>query len=132
MYGQLWPRGPVRFAARNADTGQVIADRVGIAATPVARAIGLLPRATLDRGEALWIVPSRAVHTWGMRFSIDLIALDADGRVVDAVAAMKPWRLRLPRTGCVGVLELPAGTLRESETRVGHTVTFEVLSDACC
>jgi uncharacterized membrane protein (UPF0127 family) len=130
MYGQVWPNGPVRFVARNADTGQVIADRVGIAATRVARAVGLLPRTGLERGEALWIVPSRGVHTWGMRFSIDLIALDAEGRVVDTVSALKPWRVRLPKSGVVGVLELPTGALEQSDTKVGHTVMFEVMRDA--
>lgn len=130
MYGQLWPNGGVRFVARNADTGQVIADRVGIAATRLARAIGLLPRNALEPGEALWIMPSRGVHTWGMRFSIDLIALDADGKIVDAVSDLKPWRVRLPRSGVVGVLELSTGALESSDTRVGHTVMFEVMRDA--
>ena len=74
-------------------------------------------------------MPSRGVHTCGMRFSIDLIALNATGVVVDLVEGLRPWRLRLPRRGTAGVLELPEGGLNGSGTRLGHTVTFELESD---
>jgi uncharacterized membrane protein (UPF0127 family) len=111
--------------ARNLDTGTLVADRVGVAATRAARAVGLLTRTGLDPGEALWIVPSRGVHTWGMRFTIDVVALDEQGVVVDCVPNLKPWRMRLPRAGTAGVLELPAGTLDKSGTAVGHRIEFE-------
>jgi uncharacterized membrane protein (UPF0127 family) len=111
--------------ARNVDTGALVADRVGVAATRAARAVGLLTRSGLDAGEALWIVPSRGVHTWGMRFAIDVVALDEQGVVVDCVTHLKPWRMRLPRAGTAGVLELPAGTLDKSGTAIGHRIAFE-------
>lgn len=111
--------------AKNIDTGSLVADRVGVAATRAARAVGLLTRTGLEPGEALWIVPSRGVHTWGMRFAIDVIALDDHGVVIDRVSNLKPWRIRLPRPGTAGVLELPAGTLEKSGTDVGHRIEFE-------
>src|SRR5690242_20706840 len=95
--------------ATNLDTGAVVASRVAVADTRATRAVGLLTRSGLDAGEGLWIVPSRGVHTWFMRFAIDVVALDARGVVVDRVTALKPWRIRLPRRGTAGVLELPAG-----------------------
>ncbi len=102
--------------ARNVNTGTVIADRVGVAATHAERAVGLLARDGLDPGEALWIVPSRGVHTCWMRFPIDVIALDERGVVIDRVAHLRPWRVRLPRRGTAGVLELPAGTVDRTGT----------------
>jgi uncharacterized protein len=126
MYGQTWPGAGVHFRARNANNGRLLADRVGIAATHVGRAIGLLPRSELNAGEALWIVPSRGVHTWFMRFTIDVIAIDDEGRVIDVVHNMRPWRVRMPRPGSASVLELPAGTLDASATRVGDQVIFEI------
>ena len=129
MTGLLWPRKGVVFSARNGNTGAVIAQRVGIAATRRARAIGLLLHTSLREGEGLWIAPSRGVHTWGMRFTIDVVALDAGGRIVDLVANMRPWRMRLPRTGCVGVLELPAGTIARSGARLGDAIAFEIVRD---
>lgn len=117
-----------RLVARNASLNTVLADRVGVAATHADRAVGLLKRSSLEPGEALWIVPSRGVHTWGMRFTIDVLALDEAGTVVDAVSNLRPWRMRLPRKGTAGVLELPAGTLEASHTSLGHRVVLEMVS----
>jgi uncharacterized membrane protein (UPF0127 family) len=110
------------LVARNLDTGAVVADRVGVADTRATRAVGLLSRDGLEPGEGLWIVPSRGVHTCWMRFAIDVIALDERGIIIDRVVQMKPWRIRLPRRGTAGVLELPAGTLDQSGTRIGHRI----------
>ncbi|HTM24166.1 MAG TPA: DUF192 domain-containing protein [Vicinamibacterales bacterium] len=115
-----------RLVARNKSLNTVIADRVGVAATRAARAVGLLSRSGLEPGEALWIVPSRGVHTWGMRFPIDVLALDEAGTVIDCVSNLRPWRVRLPRRGTAGVLELPAGTLAASRTSVGHQIILEL------
>jgi uncharacterized membrane protein (UPF0127 family) len=54
-----------------------------------------------------------------------VVALDADGIVIDQVSELKPWRIRLPRRGTAGVLELPAGTLERSGTVRGHRIEFE-------
>jgi uncharacterized protein len=115
-----------RLTARNASLNTVIADRVDVAATRAARAVGLLSRTGLEPGEALWIVPSRGVHTWGMRFAIDVLALDEEGNVIDCVSNLRPWRVRLPRRGTAGVLELPAGTLAASRTDMGHKIVLEL------
>jgi uncharacterized membrane protein (UPF0127 family) len=108
--------------AINLDTGAVVADNVAVADTRATRAVGLLSRDALNPGEALWIVPSRGVHTCWMRFAIDILALDHHGVVVDRVTALKPWRIRLPRRGTAGVLELPAGALDATGTLLGHRI----------
>ena len=113
------------LAARNLTTGRFIATRVRVARRRLARAVGLLGQSGLAAGDGLWITPCRGVHTFGMRFAIDLIALDPSGLVVDAVERLKPWRIRLPRPGTAGVLELPAGTLEASGTKVGDRVALE-------
>lgn len=119
--------GPGQLVARNLDSGAVVADHVSVASRHIDRAIGLLTRTHLAQGEGLWITPCRGVHTWGMRFPIDIVALDASGRVVDAVSTLRPWRIRLPRRGAFSVLELAAGSLLRSNTRVGHRVRLEVV-----
>ena len=116
--------------ARNVDTGSVVADLVAVADTRATRAVGLLNRTGFERGEGLWIVPSRGVHTCWMRFAIDMVALDGYGIVIDRVANLKPWRVRLPRRGTAGVLELPVGTLSRSGTDIGHRIAFEPQVDA--
>ena len=116
-----------RLVARNASQNTMVADRVAVAATRAARAVGLLSRTGLEPGEALWIVPSRGVHTCGMRFPIDMVALDDEGLVIDCVSNLRPWRVRLPRRGTAGVLELAAGTLAASRTGLGHTIILELV-----
>jgi uncharacterized protein len=116
--------------ARNLNTGAVVADNVAVADTRTTRAVGLLGRSGLNPGEGLWIVPSRGVHTFWMRFAIDVLAIDDEGVVVDRVTALKPWRLRLPRRGTAGVLELAAGALDATGTEMGHRIQFVVQSGA--
>ena len=116
----------MRLVARNVDTGAVVASRVSVATSRVERAVGLLTRTGLEPGEALLITPCRGVHTWGMRFPIDIIALDHAGVVVDAVPALAPWRIRLPRKGSVSVLELAAGALSASNTARGHRIELQL------
>jgi uncharacterized membrane protein (UPF0127 family) len=113
------------FIARDLGTGRIVANRVTVASTRVDRAIGLLGRTHLEAGEGLWIIPCHGVHTCFMRFSIDVLALDEAGFVVDAVSMLKPWRFRLPKPGAHSVLELPAGTLLNAQTRIGHRITIQ-------
>lgn len=118
------------FIARDINTGLIMANRVTVASGRVERAVGLLGRNHLEVGEALWINPCHGVHTWFMRFSIDVVAMDADGVVVDAVSVLKPWRMRLPRPGACSVLELPAGTLLNAPAKIGHRIQIQGWSSA--
>jgi uncharacterized membrane protein (UPF0127 family) len=115
--------------ATDLDTGTVLASNVVVAATRSTRTTGLMARESLDPGEALWIVPSRGVHTCWMRFPIDVIALDDKGVIIDRVVNLKPWRIRLPRRGTTGVLELSAGTLDAAGAHIGHRIEFAQGSD---
>ena len=80
------------------------------------RARGLLTR---DRVEgALWLPRTRAVHTLGMRFDIDVAYCDAEGKVLEIVT-MRPWRLGRPRLRARSVVEAEAGSLRRWGITVG-------------
>jgi uncharacterized membrane protein (UPF0127 family) len=114
----------MHLSATNVATNTVIAERVTVARSKVERAVGLLKHSSLDDGAGLLILPCRGVHTCWMRFTIDVVALDATGRVVDVVSDMRPWRVRLPRRGAVSVLELPAGTIARSNTRPGDQIAL--------
>lgn len=117
---------PTRLVARNVDTGELVAQRVTVATKKVDRAVGLLKHSSLAPGEGLLITPCRGVHTCGMRFTIDIIALDENGIIVDAVQELGPWRIRLPRPGAVSVLELPAGSLSRTNTACGHRIELQL------
>jgi hypothetical protein len=70
-------------------------------------------------GKALWIVPSRGVHTFAMRFPIDVLYLDKKNVVVHIEQQLKPWRVAAVRMTAASVLELPSGTLSSTSTDIG-------------
>ncbi len=81
------------------------------------RLIGLLGRAALAPNHALWIRPCNSVHTFGMRFAIDVVFLDADRTVVRVEHNVVPWRVA--RARAASVLELAAGVARRVGVDVG-------------
>jgi len=81
------------FSLRNARTGAIVATRVEAALDSATRRRGLLGRDGLPEGTALVIAPSNAVHTFRMRFAIDVIFVRRDGRVTKVRAAMPAGRL---------------------------------------
>jgi len=74
---------------------------------------GLLGRRDLPHGEGLMLRPASSVHTAFMRFPIDAVFLDRDGRVLKVARGLRPWKTSARRKARA-VLELPAG---ESERR---------------
>jgi uncharacterized membrane protein (UPF0127 family) len=104
---------------RNRTREITLAERARIADTFGTRLVGLLSSKGLADGEALWIEPCNSIHTWFMRFTIDALFLDKNGKVVKAVEQMKPWRLTWIALGARGVLELPAGQIAKTGTKVG-------------
>src|SRR6185437_14260980 len=108
---------------RNETRNSVLADAAEVADTSATRRHGLLGRDNLPNGQALWIVPCESVHTWGMRFPIDVLYLDRKKRVRKLRKAMVPWRVSM----CLlahSVMELPAGVIDKSGTQPGDQLSF--------
>ena len=109
---------------RNQTRNTVLADRVEVADTAAKRRTGLLRHTRLDPGQGLWIVPCEAVHSFGMKFAIDVIYIDRKKKVRKTRAAMVPRRI----SGCLlahSVLELPVGVIQSSGTQAGDQLVFE-------
>jgi len=102
----------------NQRTDESLADRVEVAVTRRDRRKGLLGRTGLEASSALILAPCAAIHTMFMRFDIDAVFVDDDGRAVKVVRELSPWRIALDPTAHA-VVELPAGSLREREVNVG-------------
>lgn len=69
---------------------------------------GLLGRRELKSGEGLLLRPALSVHTFFMRFPIDVVFLGRDGKILKVARSLKPWRAASQR-GAKAVLELAAG-----------------------
>lgn len=98
--------------AVHAATGRTLADRVAVADAAGARAKGLLGREAMGDGEGLWIVPCPMVHTFFMKFPIDVLFLDRALTVRRVVEGLKPWRLSPWVLTAHSALELRGGVLR--------------------
>jgi uncharacterized protein len=110
--------------AYNRTRHSFLATELSVAGTHWSRFCGLMCKeaAEFRAGRGLWIVPSRGVHTFAMRFPIDVIYLDKKRTVVHVENNLKPWRLAPVRVSAASVLELPGDTLRSTETVVGDEI----------
>jgi uncharacterized membrane protein (UPF0127 family) len=117
-----------KLRVRNQSRNTVLGDRVGIADTSATRRTGLLKHSRLEPGEGLWIAPSEAVHTFGMKFPIDVLFLDKKRKVLKIRSDMVRSRMSI----CLrahSVLELPSGTAAAMCTAVGDQLEFEKYGD---
>ncbi len=91
---------------RNERSGEVLAPRLARASNVLARLVGLLRKAEVGADEGLWIDRCNAVHTLGMRATLDLYFLDADDRVLKIATAVAPGRLAETCLAASTVVEL--------------------------
>src|SRR5918993_4161814 len=89
----LLRRGAPPMQLRNARSGLVVATVVETAVTSEDRRRGLLGREGLAPGHALVIAPTNLVHTFAMRFPIDILFVAKDGRVIKVREAVPPRRI---------------------------------------
>lgn len=116
----------LKIKVRNETRKTTLADAADVADTSEKRRTGLLKHSSLEPGEGLWIVPCPSVHTFFMKFPIDLVYLDKKKKVRKVRHAVPAWRMSM----CLSahsVLELPAGTARQTGTAKGDELVFENL-----
>ena len=110
---------------KNQTRGVVLAEKAEMADNIISRFFGLMGRATLPEGEGVVIAPCSGVHTMFMRFPIDVIYVNSEGKVVRIDEAMRPWRLGRIVRGSHYVVELPAGTAARLGTQVDDEIALE-------
>jgi uncharacterized membrane protein (UPF0127 family) len=86
---------------------------------------GLLGRASLQVGEGLILAGEKSIHTLFMKFPIDVIYVDKTHKVIRVDKNMVPYRLGPFLSQSTYILEMPVGSIRESETQVGDQLKFE-------
>ena len=116
----------LRLRITNLTRKTELGDSIDLADTSAKRRTGLLKHERLAPGEGLWIVPCESVHTFFMKFHIDLVYLGKDRKVRKVRHAVKPWRM----SACLrahSILELPAGAAEKSGTQAGDELGVETL-----
>ncbi len=110
----------------NRTKNTTLGKEVQVAGTFFMRLKGLLGKKELKAGEGLFITPCRGVHSLGMRFSVDVVYVNAMGKVVH-LQSLSPWKVAKFLRESKAVLELPLGTIQKTRTELGDELNL--LSD---
>jgi uncharacterized membrane protein (UPF0127 family) len=103
----------------NASKNLTVIENVAEASTTLSRMIGLLGRSSLGTNEALWIDRCPTIHTFFMKFAIDVVFVDNKLSVKACYHNVKAWRLILPVWGARSVFEMPVGAISRGQIEVG-------------
>lgn len=90
-----------------------IGSKIGLADTSMTRLFGLLGKDGLEPGAGILIRPSSGVHTMGMKFAIDVVALDRNLCVVKLWPRLRPWRVTSVSLKTHSILELAPGQIEQ-------------------
>ncbi|MCM8782809.1 MAG: DUF192 domain-containing protein [Candidatus Omnitrophica bacterium] len=101
----------------------ILAEEVIFADNFFKRIKGLLGRDNFSKGQALVIVPCNSVHSFFMRFSIEVIFLDRKNKVIKIISPFKPYRLSGIYLVAHICIEFPLGSIKNS-VFLGDTLEF--------
>ena len=104
-------------------TGRTVATDLLTAFDSSSRNTGLLRHNSLDPQTALFIAPCNSIHTFFMKFSIDVAFMSKDGRVIKRRTRIPPWRLALSLRAH-SVIEFAAGVLDDTDVRAGDRLSL--------
>ncbi len=109
--------------------GEVIAGKVREAKSFFARMKGLLGVKKIGNDEGMLLTPCRQVHTFGMKFDIDVLFLSKTGEIIHMEASMAPDNAGPFIKDCYQVLELKSGEAGKKKIAVGKRVAFDRLTE---
>ena len=109
----------------NLTKNTLIAQEARVASSLGRRMKGLLGRSGLSVNEALILKPCSSIHTFFMRFPIDVLFLDQNMRIIRLIQPMLPNRLGPAVWGAKMVIELPAGKLAQTQTQAGDMLEIK-------
>ncbi len=110
--------------ATNVTRNRLVANQVSVADTFLRSVIGLIGRKRLPEGHGLWIPHCGSVHTFWMRFPIDVVFLNNERTVVHLVENMAPFRVSRHLGQARSILELPVKAIQSSRTELGDRLEF--------
>lgn len=110
----------------NSTQNIMIADDVNIADSFALRSIGLLSKKVLHECEGLIIKPCCSIHTFFMKFSIDVLFVNKDNKIVALYENVSPWRVLPIHITSWYVVELPADTITSKNITKGDLIQVSV------
>ena len=108
---------PIRI--ENETKGTRLGDKISIADSSLRRIVGLMGTPHLEPRSGLLILPTQGVHTFFMKYPIDLVFINKRRQVIGTCKGLKPNRLSRIMWSEESVLELPERAIEQSRTEVG-------------
>lgn len=108
----------------NVTRHHILADKANEAANFLARGRGLMFSPPLPEGGGLVIEPCNSIHMFFMRYPLDVVFTDGEGRVLFVYRGIKPWRMGRIVKGAKRAIELPEGTVERTRTEVGDMLSL--------
>ena len=102
--------------------GKTIVEDLKIADTFYTRFKGLMGTKELKDGNGLLIKPCNGIHMFWMVYSLDIVFLDGNCKIVHLIERIKPWKMSPIVKDSKMVLELPAGTIEKFNIEIGNTI----------
>lgn len=102
---------------------KIISNNILVADSPLTRVIGLMFRKK-PSADGLMIQPCNSIHTFFMRYPLDVIFIGRDNKVIKVIRDLKPWRMTWIYFKAYKTLELPAGNL-SPEIKEGDILEVE-------
>ena len=90
---------------------KVLSENILVADTMISRLVGLMFKEKIPDGEGLLIDPCNSIHTFFMRYNLDVVFIGSDNRVIKIIRNLPPWRMTRIYFSASKTLELPAGKL---------------------
>lgn len=116
------------FKITNMSNGNIIAEQAAYADTFISRLRGLMFRNSFNKGEALVIVPCNSIHTFWMKFPIDVVFLSKENAVIYTIENFHPNKISSLLRKAHSVVELPAGTIKEYSIQQEDIFIFDEIN----
>lgn len=117
---------------RHMRNGQDIASRVESALTFSRRLIGLMGRSTIPDEQGLYFPDCKSIHTFGMKFAIDVLFLDKEMKITKIIRRLKPNRVVFAPFSTCATLELAGGVLKKHDLEVGDQIALIKITNEGC
>lgn len=102
-----------------------MSENLVLANTATKRFLGLMGRKALAPNEALWLRPCSSIHTFWMRFAIDVIYVNRQLQIVKLIENVRPFRLTLPVKHTASVIEMSVNSISQHNLQVGDVLRVE-------
>lgn len=110
------------MVVENVTRNEILADKAEQAANFLSRGRGLMLSPALPHGGGLIIEPCNSIHMFFMRYPLDVLFTDTQGKVLFMYRGIKPWRMGRVVRGAKRAIELPEGSIDRTGTEVGDVL----------